>query len=105
MKRPIPEVVKEQLQAVIERGDAISGIGYMCCTRALLKNKASRTDIVKLYTEIISRLRQIADDEQLRQRINRARRRRCELLSAMRSTPSLVSSELRSRSKKTTGCL
>ena len=103
--RQTPEVAKEQLRAVIERGDAISGTGFMCCARALLKNKGSKTDIVKVYTEIIGRLREIADDEQLRQRINRARRRRCELLSAMRSTPSLVSSELRSRSKNTTGCL
>ena len=80
MKRPYTGVAKEQLRAVIERGDAISGTGFMCCARALLKNKGSKTDIVKVYTEIIGRLREIADDEQLRQRINRARRRRCEML-------------------------
>ena len=69
MVRQTPEVAKEQLRAVIERGDAISGTGFMCCARALLKNKGSKTDIVKVYTEIIGRLREIADDEQLRQRI------------------------------------
>ena len=69
MVRQTPEVAKELLRAVIERGDAISGTGFMCCARALLKNKASKTDIAKVYTEIIRRLRQIADDEQLRQRI------------------------------------
>ena len=69
MVRQTPEVAKEQLRAVIERGDAISGTGFMCCARALLKNKASKTDIVEVYTDIIGRLRQIADDEQLRQRI------------------------------------
>ena len=69
MKRPYTGVAKEQLRAVIERGDAISGTGFMCCARALLKNKGSKTDIVKVYTEIIGRLREIADDEQLRQRI------------------------------------
>ena len=69
MVRQTPEVAKELLRAVIERGDAISGTGFMCCARALLKNKATKTDIVKVYTEIIGRLREIANDEQLRQRI------------------------------------
>ena len=29
--RQTPEVAKQQLRAVIERGDAISGTGFMCC--------------------------------------------------------------------------
>jgi|TARA_B100000212_G_C26964857_1_gene360027 hypothetical protein len=31
MVRQTPEVAKQQLRAVIERGDAISGTGFMCC--------------------------------------------------------------------------